>query len=689
MNSNKKAFTFVELIITLWIIVLLWVIAVTTLNKSNENVNNTKIESDTITLKNALIAYKQTENKLPKPSWNNNYFAVDSTYSHSTSTGAFWVYGSVTEDTIPKKYIDAIPLDPISNHYYSYWKTLDSEFFEIASVIRKWETASTKLDWTYPWEYWPISLIREYNWAFFISDRSTNHLPYNPDDHILSAKIWSYSWTVKVNGTLITGNISLVEWDDIETGTESYVNIFFSDWSVSTLKADSKLTLSSLKYKSTENNLLTQIKLFLWTWEIFTKATSLNSDGSDFEVYTSDTSAAVRWTIFSVSTNPWSTQVLVFEWEVKAYQAHNEKTRKLNLPNNWWTIINWWNQAYISEWADLQNSVEPIYDTEVIINELDQTKEIISENLPEWKSLEAILRGYDEVAVVDTDEETWTPTTPTTNDCDWTPDWIKKDFYEIWNVEYWQTCPNSIEFICDNWIWKDASWNAKDPIYEYTSCSIWTANNCNETTKTIWTHTYNIPAITNNSNSTSYILIDENHWEFQYSLFAECDNWTLSYETEEWPILMNCNTWYTESWDQCIIAYAQTIDCEIWDLTWWKQTLTDPINWDYWPCIIDITNKQTINDINWEITIDVKFKEYTTQIEYIISDLNGNKIKIWYDSNDNKYYIDNIWNISDLEINKAYSFTFQASSETYIWTFKNIWWDLEFMDIIDYFKITK
>ena len=534
------------------------------------------IESDTITLKNALIAYKQTENKLPKPSWNNNYFAVDSTYSHSTSTGAFWVYGSVTEDTIPKKYIDNIPLDPISNHYYSYWKTLNNEFFEIASVIRKWETASTKLDWTYPWEYWPISLIREYNWAFFISDRSTNHLPYNPDDHILTAKIWSYSWTVKVNGTLITENISLVEWDDIETEANSYVNIFFSDWSVSTLKADSKLNLSSLKYKNNENNLLTQIKLFLWTWEIFTKATSLNSDGSDFEVYTSDTSAAVRWTIFSVSTNPWSTQILVFEWEVEAYQAHNEKTRKLNLPNNWWTIINWWNQAYISEWADLQNSVEPIYDdTEVIINELDQTKEIIPENLPEWKSLEAILRGYDQVAVADTDEETWTPTTyscdtePTLANIEktyWTPTHENQEwtYNKIpWNCTYkCKTNFTYVDWVCiENTLWTD--WTLVDykPTinWEYSLAWLWLWNNFAFEFETTWISSNfwdQMPYIKYNSNNILYSKSKNiklfNNWVIKYSSSSlwKTNNIKIKFNSNTWSITwltMNNNT-YSPIW---------------------------------------------------------------------------------------------------------------------------------------------
>jgi hypothetical protein len=74
------------------------------------------------------------------PDWNTNYFNIDTSYSHSSS-GAFWIYWSITEDTLPKKYLDVLPLDPRTNSYYAYWKTLENvddlvkNQFEIASVL--------------------------------------------------------------------------------------------------------------------------------------------------------------------------------------------------------------------------------------------------------------------------------------------------------------------------------------------------------------------------------------------------------------------------------------------------------------------------------------------------------------------------------------------------------------------------
>jgi hypothetical protein len=48
-----------------------------------------------------------------------------------------------------------------------------------------------------------------------------------------------------------------------------------------------------MKYKS-DNNLLTKISLNLKNGSIWTKATKLNPDGSEFEITTQDATAAVR-----------------------------------------------------------------------------------------------------------------------------------------------------------------------------------------------------------------------------------------------------------------------------------------------------------------------------------------------------------------------------------------------------------
>lgn len=69
-----------------------------------------------------------------------------------------------------------------------------------------------------------------------------------------------------------------------------------------------------------EDNLITKIALALESWTIWTKATSLNSEGSEFDIYTQDTSASVRWTIFWVQSINNNTKINTIEWKVKIFK---------------------------------------------------------------------------------------------------------------------------------------------------------------------------------------------------------------------------------------------------------------------------------------------------------------------------------------------------------------------------------
>ena len=148
MLNTKKAFSLVEIIITISIIALLAVIWITANQGYKDNIDNTRIISDIKTISNALEAYSLENSTLPMPSWNTNFFKLDTSYSHSYADAeTFWVYGSVTEETLPKKYLNILPLDPKTSSYYAYWKTksttdkLVANQFELASV--------QSIDWVY------------------------------------------------------------------------------------------------------------------------------------------------------------------------------------------------------------------------------------------------------------------------------------------------------------------------------------------------------------------------------------------------------------------------------------------------------------------------------------------------------------------------------------------------------------
>ncbi len=408
MINTKKAFSFIELLIVLSIIVILAVIWMNMFDDNKRKASNAKIETGVETIKNSLFVYMEENKKLPNPGWNNNYFEVDSSYSYSWSSQSFWVYGSFTQDSLSKKYLDTLPLDPISNHYFSYGKTLDNTYFEIASVLRLEEESQTKLDWNYPWEYGPISLIREYNWPFFVSDWSKEHLPYNPDEHIITAKIGDIQWIVSINGIEVSWTKHLKTWDQIISSSSWSANIYFSDWSVSYLEENSNLVLSEMSYKNSEDNLLTKISLYLGKWSLFTKATSLNS-WSDFEIYTADTTAAVRWTIFNVSVNDNNegTLIEVLEWSVEVYEApeieleddveNNSKPKKLEIKNSRGNIKAWKKVTLEKESNDNSGeiNVDDIDESkeEEFKEKLNKDKEKNSRNLAIGKSEDEINEG--------------------------------------------------------------------------------------------------------------------------------------------------------------------------------------------------------------------------------------------------------------------------------------------------------
>lgn len=141
-------------------------------------------------------------------------------------------------------------------------------------------------------------------WAFgrsyyFVSNWNNLHLPYHPEEHILTASLIAY-------------------WDNVTI----------------TRKWQTQESLNNEDETNSNNNLFTKVKIYLTSWEFLTKATSLNPEDSAFEVYSEDTTAAVRWTIFTVKYDSYTTTIAVIEWIVQA-QANDNSIESLQEIESW------------------------------------------------------------------------------------------------------------------------------------------------------------------------------------------------------------------------------------------------------------------------------------------------------------------------------------------------------------------
>ncbi|MDC0506105.1 FecR family protein [Candidatus Gracilibacteria bacterium] len=306
---NKKAFSLIEMIIVVSIIILVSVIAATVNTNLKTKTLNTRSTADLETLDNALQSYLQERKQLPDPSGNTNYFKQDTSYSEKPSASnndVFGVYGQITSDTLPNSYLNFLPLDQFTGAFYAYGKTLNKNEFEVAGVIRESGNAKAVVKGNYSAQDGPYNLIREYNGPNFVYDSSKKYLPYNPDELSLNARITELSSGVpnyQVNQIFEAGA-------EIRIPQGEQATIYFGDGSKSVLgdvSSETILVLNEMAYPEDGNSLISKVSLALNAGTIWTNATQMGSN-SDFSVQTGDTTAAVRGTIFGVKHTGENTQ---------------------------------------------------------------------------------------------------------------------------------------------------------------------------------------------------------------------------------------------------------------------------------------------------------------------------------------------------------------------------------------------
>ncbi len=362
------------------------------------------------------------------------------------------------------------------------------------------------------------------------------------------------------------------EWSTISTLTWEEKEIFFSDGSVSVLEWDSTVTLNKLNFKW-GNNLNTIVKLALWAGTIWTRATHLN-DESEFEVYTTDSAAAVRWTIFWISKN-WGTELTVIEWAVDIYETNsiNEETIQLNTTNlekletlsSTWIVVKEWESPKTTHIYKHENS-DPD-STEPAEYSID-TYENIDAELPEEK--------FSENEKVRTEEEVALVTEEVNEEIKWNScylEWVEIQDRKIITAyisqepEAWASCESEPRE-CRDWI---LSWT-----YKYLTCdgqcpryiADWYDSE-NRIIKT-WT-TYD------------FTKISTDNWTITYNRNVTCNTYWEYIVNEDKVLSFDCNQGYHPEDVSC----ENDIQiCSIWTLDNGHKTWDIGIE-NYLPCIVN------------------------------------------------------------------------------------------------------
>lgn len=607
-----KAFSLVELLVVITIMAIILAIWISINDWYKEKTYNTKVVTDLATIDNSLVRYKQENTFIPSPKWNIKYFTNEWMYAHD-EIEAFWYNWFITEDTIPKKYIIVLPRDPRSQQYYAYWKTINSSFYEIAWVVSHNQIYESVVKWNYDSKNSVYNLIREYNWPDFVFDKSKDSFPYNPDEMILTARISDFTWSLTINNTITDRKTildkQLVSWDNIKLSAWSIATIYYSDWSTSYLWDwinPLDMTLSVMKYKK-KDNLATRIRIALNFWRIFTNASKMWSE-SNFDIYTVDTEASVRWTIFELKRLQWATKtrIEVIKWSiilnwinVPSFEELLKILEKDNDINPKYPIL-WLSSDIVSvemvDWIQQSILKSPNYvelpftptascpsgqhlDTSnICVNDLDNLNEEIID----------VVDNVDNVVdnVVDVVEQcswsipiNWIPNANITtgwiwnyNENAWTCTFKCKDNYN-WDASIKQ-CKPITKIVSCTWLPSTyASWNTVNKITQTLNWSIWTPSN-------VWVHNIISSStecrfkcddtfIWNSSNCVcqSWKHLEDSVCKPNTVSCGTISNWTY---TKTWNFTTNnrgscivtCNSWYSVSWTSCVLSsYEKIVSC--------------------------------------------------------------------------------------------------------------------------------
>ena len=243
-TTKQKAFTLVELIVTITILAILWTIAYISLQSFARDARDAARASDLSNMKKVLSLYITTNWTYPKPT---DYEEITDDWNTIWYQWTFW--DSVRQDLWDKANISETPYDPLTYNQYTYSITSWETEYNIAVVFEQDQTAYitpqlNKLNKTYAaWAYWYTKVDWDYNWKIL--------------------KYW------KCNSLVVYALPSIVKANTGTTNLESIVQNKFLVYNKSKLLplSYSWTTLFSQEFPTKNIVNSSYIKVFTWTCE--------------------------------------------------------------------------------------------------------------------------------------------------------------------------------------------------------------------------------------------------------------------------------------------------------------------------------------------------------------------------------------------------------------------------------------
>ncbi len=631
MNNQKKAFTLIELVITLTILAILWTISFFALQWYSTQARDSTRISDISRMRTTLEIFNAESWKYPKPTdW------VDITYNDTViwNQGTFWEQVKVNVDKINK-----VPSDPLSESQYTYSITPNWNKYQLWWIL-EWDEISLNnhpliLDKTNAWQVQAKAyVIWTYNWIITkaivesnctilaVPSIITNDLNFRQLQQIVDNNWFVYRWYRNLPWSFKRSKFNVYGWFWFRPNKlELYTDTIWCSDVLDTTNHSAKISL------------LKQIQdTYAWTimqneWDIW------NIVNENINLLKSS-NTTLTLAINTVNNTLW--------WKI----ALPSVTR--NLPNcttpppyTWANFIVWNPSIYEQEWQSLDSNAacywtcwvwKVFYWGQCIV-------ENCTENLPIWVKP----NGTSSISNASTMywwnwnySTTWWECTFTCNtwyNWNWSTCIINTYIVSgsLWATGAWASVNLWGTVVTADWSW-DFSWN----INHGTSLSDIVI------TKT-W-HTCILGDAWPNYLSWNYTSITWacfiNKFNVAWSLWAYAADakvnlwwtivtansiWWFSADIDYWTNLSNINV--TKTWATCTISqnWPTSLTENILNISWACNIATYTVSWSFWTnwalSTINACGQTTIADNSWNFTLTSTYLNNCSNIT---------ATKVWY-----------------------------------------------------------